>query len=846
MEHAYLGFTLDSVLGLHATRAKSVQVLKNAGLILSAQADKLVAYSSNLSQTKQFFNPPTKFKEQQESVQINDFVVSPNEELIAVGYSNAEISVFNREGEEVNHFTGHRRAITCLAFNNESNLLASGSQDNDIVVWDVIGDCGICRFSGHQNAITDLLFIPDTPWLVSSSKDTHIRIWDLDINACIQTVTIAASELYSLCLISINKIVAAGKSPDFFSFIISDPDSVDPKNPVVLTPDVQINRDTKHRVQDIALSPDGKSLAFVTSGENIDVWKVLSDEEMEKKKKRRAKRAQKSGGQATEVLQFEKEQTITLPTRLCNAEFLGKSIVATLADNSIVVLENSLREGEESPSFKIVHQTMGHTSDIRGLAFFGQSENDESSPDRIISASEGCVKIWDLESRQCIQTISCGMASSLAVLPGGRFFIVGTREGNIEMGDASTGTMYAVNKCHDGRIWQIVVSPGCTEVATASSDKEVRFWNIGFKNDQPVLLHKRTLKLNDEVYSIAYSPDSKYIAAALLDSTVRIFNTDTLNFHISLYGSHLPVTFVDFSYDNELIVTASADKNMRIWGTEFGDCHRSLWAHESVVVCAKFIPNTHYAWTAGRDGVLKMWDCDTFRSVQTLRSHVGEIYAMDVSPSGSYVITGGRDKGIRLWRRTQEKIYLSIEEEKRLEQQIETANAEKNDRTIAALRGSIFGGAVVDTPGRMTVESIEHGDRLRDDIAAADKERESPGENPLMRTISPKDYLLNSMRKINRADMDVVMQSLPFSSAVSFIQWASEWLAEGKEIELTVRCINSLIKFHERQMEASPEVKEVFIKIRDLVHSKVNEMRSRCGSNLAALKIIQKEIQRPF
>ncbi|EAX93915.1 WD repeat protein, putative [Trichomonas vaginalis G3] len=843
MEHAYLGFTFDSVLGLHATRAKSVQVLKKSGLILSAQADKLVAYSTNLSQIKQEFNPPAKFKEQHETIQINDVVVSPNEELIAVGYSNAEISVFNVEGEEVNHFTGHRRPITCLAFNSDSNLLASGSQDNDIVIWDVIGDCGICRFSGHQNAITDMCFIPETPWLISASKDTHIRVWDLDINFCIQTVTVAASELYALCLISPIKLVAAGKSSDFFSFIISNPEEVDTKNTIVLTQDVQINRDTKHRVQDIALAPDGKSMAFVTSGENIDVWSILSEEEMEKKRKRRAKRAQKSGGQATEVLQFEKEQTITLPARLCNAEFLGKLIVATLADNSIVVLENVQKEGEEQATFQIKHQTKGHNNDIRGLAFFGESEDEI---DKIVSASEGSVRIWDLESKQCIQTIACGTISSIAVLPGGRFFILGTKEGNIEMCDSSQGQVYSTNKCHDGRIWQIIVAPGCTEVATCSSDKEIKFWNIGFKNEQPVLLHKRTLKLPDECYSICYSPDSKYIACALLDSTVRVFEVETLSFHLSLYGSHLPVTFVDYSYDNELIVTASADKNLRIWGTEFGDCHRSLWAHENVVVCSKFIPKTHYAWTCGRDGVLKMWDCDTFRCVQTLRSHIGEIYAMDVSPNGSYVVTGGRDKGIRLWKRTTEKIYLSIEEEKRLEQQIETQNAEKNDRTIQALRGSIFGGAVVDTPGRMTVESIEHGDRLRDDIAAANKEKENPGENPLMRNVSPKDYLLNSMRKINRADMDVVMQSLPFSSAVSFLQWSSEWLEEGKEIELTVRCINSLIKFHERQMESSPEIKDIFVKIRDLVHGKVNEMRSRCGSNLAALKIIQKEIQRPF
>ena len=846
MQHAYLAFELQETMGLKATRAKSVVALKSRDCILVAQGSDLAVFSSNLSKTLQIFKMPAKFLEQPETIQINDFTVSPNEEFIAIGYSNFEIAVFNWNGEEVNHFTGHRRPISCLAFNSESNLLASGGQDNDIVVWDCVGDCGICRLTGHQNIITDLKFIPGTQWLVSASKDTHIRVWDLDIQSCIQTVTVAAAELYSLCLLE-NKLVAAGKSPDFIMFTISDPEEINHTNPIVLSLEEQIPRESKHRVQDIALSGDGKMLALATSGSTIDIWNILTDEEMEKKRKRRAKRAKQSGGQATEVSKFEKDQTVALPARVCNCTFLDNYLVATLADNSVQVLQNSLgKEEEQKLSFKKIHATLSHNNDIRGLSFFGHTDDEEHSIDRVVSASETSCRVWDLESMQCVQTIQCGNASSLAVLPGGRFFILGTKEGNIEMGDASLGQIYNVTKAHETRIWSIAIAPEVSEIATGSGDKEVKFWNLGFKDELPVLIHKRTLKLPDEIYSVCYSPDGKYVAAALLDSTVRVFETEGLTFHLSLYGAQLPVTSIDFSSDGELIVTGSADKNLRIWGSEFGDCHRSLWAHESVVVAVKFIPNTHLAWTAGRDGVLRLWDCDTFKNVQTLRSHIGEIYALDVSPNGSYVITGGRDKGIRLWHRTNKSLYISEEEEKRLEQKIEKENAEKNDRTVTALRGSIYGGAVVDTPSRLSVESIEHGDRLTDDINAVVNELENPGTNPLMRTVTPLNYLLNSMRKINRADMDVVMQSLPFKSAVQFIKFAGEWLKEGKEIELTVRCITTLIKFHERQLEASDEVRDIFTEIRPIIHEKVNEMRNRCGSNLAALKIIQKEMKRPF
>jgi U3 small nucleolar RNA-associated protein 12 len=807
---------------------------------------------------------PEKFKDRPETVQINDFAVSPNEEFIAIGYSNTEIYVYNWDGEELNHFTGHRRPISCLAFNSDSNLLASGGQDNDIVVWDVVGDNGVCRLTGHQNAVTDLKFIEGTSWLVSASKDTHIRVWDLDIQACVQTVTVAASEIYALATVGYNKVIAAGKSPDFFSFTIADPETVSSMNPVVLTLEAQIARASKHRVQDIQISNDLTKAAFVTTGQTIDIWTVLTDEEIEKKRKRREKRAQKNGSVATEVLPFELDQTVSLPSKLCNCCFSNKQIVATMADNSIVVLESSVAEGEEKAIFKQVHTTLSHNADIRGIAFFGHADDDEHSIDRVISASEGSCRIWDLESMQCVQTIQCGLATALAVLPGGRFFILGTREGNIEMGDASLGQIYNVTKAHETRIWSIAIAPGCTEIATGSGDKEVRFWNLGIKDGLPLLVHKKTLKLPDEVYSVCYSPDGKYVAAALLDSTVRIFETESLTFHISLYGAQLPVTSIDYSTDGELIVTGSADKNLRIWGSEFGDCHRSLWAHENVVVGAKFIPDTHLAFTAGRDGVLKMWDCDAFKNVQRLYSHIGEIYAIDVSPNGSYVVTGGRDKGIRIWHRTKESIYLSQEEEKRLEQVLEADNAEKNDRTVTALRGSIFGGAVIDTPGRITAESISNSDNLADAISGANMVKltledstkfDNYKDNELFRNtkaiieqkrLTPQAYVLERLKTINRTDIDVIMQSLPFSMITTLILFAKQWLEEGKEVELTVRVIVSLIKFHERQLEASDNVKELFTEIRPLVHQKVNEMRSRCGSNLAALKIIKREMANPF
>jgi U3 small nucleolar RNA-associated protein 12 len=53
--------------------------------------------------------------------------------------------------------TGHSGAVTCLGFSANGALLASGSADTSVIVWDVVGEAGLVRFKGHKDAVTDLV-----------------------------------------------------------------------------------------------------------------------------------------------------------------------------------------------------------------------------------------------------------------------------------------------------------------------------------------------------------------------------------------------------------------------------------------------------------------------------------------------------------------------------------------------------------------------------------------------------------------------------------------------------------------------------------------------------------------
>merc|ERR1719410_94626 len=121
------------------------------------------------------------------------------------------------------------------------------------------------------------------------------------------------------------------------------------------------------------------------------------------------------------------------------------------------------------------------------------------------------------------------------------------------------------------------------------------------------LEHRRTLKMDEDVLAVKFSPDHKLLAVALLDSTVKVFFADSLKFFLSLYGHKLPVTSLDISSDSTLIVTGSADRNMKIWGLDFGDCHKSIFCHDDTVTGVRWLPDTHRILSCGKDGEVKMW-----------------------------------------------------------------------------------------------------------------------------------------------------------------------------------------------------------------------------------------------
>ncbi|XP_068665955.1 uncharacterized protein [Aristolochia californica] len=97
--------------------------------------------------------------------------------------------------------TGHQSAIYTMKFNPAGTVIASGSHDRDIFLWNVHGDCkNYMVLRGHKNAVLDLQWTADGSQIVSASPDKTLRAWDVETGRQVKKMTEHSSFVNSCAL----------------------------------------------------------------------------------------------------------------------------------------------------------------------------------------------------------------------------------------------------------------------------------------------------------------------------------------------------------------------------------------------------------------------------------------------------------------------------------------------------------------------------------------------------------------------------------------------------------------------------------------------------------------------
>jgi len=190
----------------------------------------------------------------------------------------------------------------------------------------------------------------------------------------------------------------------------------------------------------------------------------------------------------------------------------------------------------------------------------------------------------------------------------------------------------------------VCFSPSGERIASASSDKTIKLWNVVSGS------LVRTLKGHSQsVLSVCFSPDSKIIASSSSDSTAKLWDSNSGKLIRTLRGTSDYnfdiVNSVSFSPDGKYIVAASYE--IDLWEIASGKRIWSVWGHWAPHVLKlypsnsiSFSPDGKKLVSAGGDGNVEIMDVGSGISIRTFKGRCG----LDVmsncayfSPNGKYI-----------------------------------------------------------------------------------------------------------------------------------------------------------------------------------------------------------------
>jgi WD40 repeat protein/tRNA A-37 threonylcarbamoyl transferase component Bud32 len=553
---------------------------------------------------------------------------------------------------------GHTDQVWSVAFSPDGQRLASGSREGVVKVWDATTGQVLHTLPGHTAVVLGVAFSPDGSRLASAG-DGVVKVWDATTGAVLHTLQGRARCGHSVAFSPDGERLAASGSEG----VVKVWDMrTGQENLTLKGHTCPVNR--------VVFSPDGTRLASASSDGTVKVW----DARIEKEALLTLKHTDSVFGVAfspdgTRLASACLDWTVKVWDATAGRETLtlkghkgGILSVAFSPDGTRLAsasMDRTVKVWDATTAGEALLTLKGHTKQVRSVAF---------SPDgtRLASASwDRTVKVWDATTDQEARTLTghTNRVVSVAFSPDGKRLASASWDQTVKVWDATRGQVLHTLTGHTGAAYCVAFSPDGKRLASGDGkqltpgrcERSVKVWDatsgqlLRTLPDHPDQVLGVAFPLDGARLGVAFSPDGAWLASAVLDRTVKIWEATTGQLIRTLPGHTNLVCSVAFSPDGKRLASASGDRTVKVWDATSGQVLHTLPGHTGAVHSVAFSPDGKRLASASADQTVKVWDATTGREIHTLGGHTDVVFGVAFSPDGTRLASASWDGTVKIW-----------------------------------------------------------------------------------------------------------------------------------------------------------------------------------------------------
>jgi WD40 repeat protein len=437
--------------------------------------------------------------------------VSPDRRFCVAASEGGGASVWDLQSRKsVCELSAHDRSAwaRCFRFSPDGRMVAGGTKDKLVRIWDSRTGMLVATFYGHVDDIQDVAFHPSGGLLASSDKAGVIRLWPLNSLGEVVDHDFGTMDTWPPYFQAHSaRAWSLDFSPDGSRLISASKDG-----------NVRSWTSRKRTRQDIGETDDTNAITFVDGGNelfiagnnSIHIWDRQADE------------IRQIGAAFNESAQ-------------CVAVSPDGETCFTGHLEGIIRVWNCETGG-------LKKKLTGHEDTVDRIVF---------SPDgRLLATAgrDGMAKLWDAASAKQLAVFEMPPhCYDVAFSPNGRLLACWS-EDDAMLFDVRSQIQLQLLQGHQSSAQCVTFSPDGRLLATGSHDRTIRLWNVATGEVKHVIAAHR-----EKIASLAFSPDGRTIASGDDTGTISFSHVETGQFLFDTKVGNGEVCSLEFSPDGEIL-----------------------------------------------------------------------------------------------------------------------------------------------------------------------------------------------------------------------------------------------------------------------------------------------------